>query len=499
MADVDGGDILIRIRGDASELEAEIGRAQGALGDLEGGADDTSSSLSSMGKTAGQLNTALKGMNRGGINAVAAGLSMVNPQAARLVRTLGAMRLLTGPLAIALGVLAAAFAAYKHEVDKAAEAAEQAQERIESFNDAFDTQAVIAEDLRNELRLIQGEIDKDGLAHEKRKTRIQAAGDAVVAAIDEQIEAQQKLIDEQEQERRVSVEQQAQVEALKQEMALLTQERRDAIEATESQIDAAEAIAEFNRELAASEEFLADKTRQRAAADREAAEAAKERAAANRQSIDALIADLNTVSAETGVAIDQTVAQLDAALNEVEMLALQDQEAIKGGIIESLGAVASLSSTLSDQMAEDNKKTALALFRTSQAAGLVQVAINTQVAISKALAQLGPVAGPVAAVGLGLAGAAQAAVIAAQPPPAHMGDPLAPDERRVSGRRVLATETVLDSATTRRMGGEDGLREAMRGGGGSQPVQVNLTYKHLDREIARLMRSNSRTRRAVRS
>ena len=36
MAEVDGGDIIIRIRGDASELEAEIGRAQGALGDLGG-------------------------------------------------------------------------------------------------------------------------------------------------------------------------------------------------------------------------------------------------------------------------------------------------------------------------------------------------------------------------------------------------------------------------------------------------------------------------------
>ena len=119
--------------------------------------------------------------------------------------------------------------------------------------------------------------------------------------------------------------------------------------------------------------------------------------------------------------------------------------------------------------------------------------------LTKALADLGPLAGTVAAVGIGLTGAAQAAAIAAQPPPAHMGDPLAPDERRVSGRRVLATEAVLDSATTRRLGGEDGLRAAMRGGSSAQPVQVNLTYKHLDREVARLMRSNSRTRRAVRS
>jgi hypothetical protein len=176
---------------------------------------------------------------------------------------------------------------------------------------------------------------------------------------------------------------------------------------------------------------------------------------------------------------------------------LKDQEAIESGVDASLSAVSSLSSTISNQLTEDNKKAALALFRTSQAAGLVQVAINTAIARTRALAELGPIAGPVAAVGITLAGAAQAALIAAQSPPAHMGDPLAPDERTVSGRRVLATETVLDSATTRRMGGEDGLREAMRGGDSSQPVNVNITYKHLDRDVARLMRSNSRTRQQM--
>ena len=334
-----------------------------------------------------------------------------------------------------------------------------------------------------------------------RRTRIQAAGDGVVKAIDAQIEAQQTLIKSTEVNTRVSNEQQAGIALLRVELARLNQERADAIEATESQIAAADAIAEVNRETAESEEFLAERTRQRAAADREATAAAKERAAANQEGIAQVTADLNAVASESGAVIDQTVAQLDSALNEAEALALKDQEAIQGGISDSLGAVASLSSTLSDELAEDNKKAALALFRTSQAAGIAQVAMNTQVAISKALAELGPVAGPIAAVGLGLAGAAQAATIAAQPAPAHMGDPLAPDERQVSGRRVLATEAVLDSATTRRMGGEDGLRQAMRGGGGGggQPVQVNLTYKHLDREVARLMRSNSRTRRAVRS
>lgn len=168
------GDILISIRGDASQLESEVFKAQGALDDLEGSADDTGGSLASMGKSAGQLNTAMKGLSRGGINAVASGISLINPQAAQLIRTLGAMRMLTGPLAVALGVLAAAFAVYKHEMERAAEAAEDAKSRLNGFNDALSDQIIITQDLNNEARMMRGEIDKEGLALEKRKTRIQA-------------------------------------------------------------------------------------------------------------------------------------------------------------------------------------------------------------------------------------------------------------------------------------------------------------------------------------
>jgi len=552
MAEVDGGDIIIRIRGDASELESEIGRAQGALGDLGAGADDTSGSLGSMGKTAGQLGGALKGMNRGGINAVAAGLGMVNPQAAQLVRTLGAMRLLTGPLAIALGVLAGAFALYKHEMDRAAEAAENAKKRIEEFNDAFADQAVIAEDLRAELRLINGEIDKDGLAHEKRRIRIQAAGDGVVKAIDAQIEAQQTLIKSTEVNTRVSDEQQAGIALLRLELARLNQERADAIEATESQIDAADAIAEFHRESKDAAEGHADAQGELSDSIDKASSSLHDQldflddfvdifdtgfAGSAPAGVDELVDRINALTesekellsvteqlnleqsaldaqfARGNVTIEQydtltgQITDKQAELSEetlgVEDAAKASEKALKlKGVQESIEATAELSGMLTEKLGEDSKKAALTMFRISKAAGLASIAISTAVGISKTIEEYGmtPI-GIAASVGVGLLGAAQAATVAATPAPAHMGDPLAPDERQVSGRRVLATEAVLDSATTRRMGGEDGLRQAMRGGGGGggQPVQVNLTYKHLDREVARLMRSNSRTRRAVRS
>jgi hypothetical protein len=53
----------------------------------------------------------------------------------------------------------------------------------------------------------------------------------------------------------------------------------------------------------------------------------------------------------------------------------------------------------------------------AKVAGLFEVAINTAVGISKSLAQLGPIAGAIAAVGVGIAGALQAAVIASKPLP----------------------------------------------------------------------------------
>ena len=52
MAETDGGDIVIRIRGDASDLEEAITRSQGAISGLESGADDAADVLGDMGSAA---------------------------------------------------------------------------------------------------------------------------------------------------------------------------------------------------------------------------------------------------------------------------------------------------------------------------------------------------------------------------------------------------------------------------------------------------------------
>ena len=70
MAEVDGGDILIRIRGDASDLEDAINRSQGAITGLESGADDAADVLGDMGSAAKKTKIDLKSMSSEGIGAM---------------------------------------------------------------------------------------------------------------------------------------------------------------------------------------------------------------------------------------------------------------------------------------------------------------------------------------------------------------------------------------------------------------------------------------------
>ena len=515
MSDIDGGEILFTMTGDATQLEAEVSRAQDALSGLESSAGDAGSGLGGMGESAGSAGKAISAMSRGGVNGLAAGLRQVNPMLGTSLTVFigmkraipgltgstitfsGAIKGLStalkglaaslGPIGIGLMAGAAAYSAinfaaskYEEEVDRLNKKLAESIKINEQLNTALGGLKSMEEAVATELAILSGALTEAEveLAEMNRKVDIQINKMlAAASAADVNAEAMERN------KAKIT----ARSEALKAENALLVESRQLTDWATSS-----------TGSNTAAQAANTAATEAQAAADKDAADAARERIAANEEGLAAFKAELDAVASESGAIIDRTVADLDKALTEVEQATIRDQEAIGQGISDTLTGVSSLSMTLANQVSEDNKKAAMALFRTSQAAGLADVAINTAVAITKALAQLGPIAGPIAAIGLTATGAAQAAMIAAQPPPAHMGDPLAPDERQVSGRRVLATEAVLDSATTRRMGGEDGLRAMMRSQASVEPVQVNLTYKHLDREVSRLMRSNSRTRRTMR-
>ena len=128
---------------------------------------------------------------------------------------------------------------------------------------------------------------------------------------------------------------------------------------------------------------------------------------------------------------------------------------------------------------ERRAKFAIMLFKMEKAASIAEIAMNTAEAVTKALTY-GPVLGPALAAVAGATGAAQMAVVAGQPAPQmqfHMGG-LAPDE---ANARVLRGEAILDRATVRRIGGEQGVRNLQQGGSGSVNTVVIQPFKHFGR------------------
>ena len=146
--------------------------------------------------------------------------------------------------------------------------------------------------------------------------------------------------------------------------------------------------------------------------------------------------------------------------------------------IKGISDFATAGLQLMEETGNKNKTLLNVLFRAQQAASLANIAMATAEAMTKALS-LGAAA-PLAQAAI-LAGAgAQAAVVLSQKPPLHMGgfvEKLGPQEQT---RTLLEGESVLDRATTRRIGGESGVR-ALQEGRLSQNVIVMNPFKHLDR------------------
>ena len=148
---------------------------------------------------------------------------------------------------------------------------------------------------------------------------------------------------------------------------------------------------------------------------------------------------------------------------------------------EVTGAILGMSDAMLTAALENgraNQKTIKTLFRMNQAASIADIAFNTAKAITAAMSYP-PVARAAmisAAVGTG---AAQTAVVMAQQPPQasfHMGG-MAPDEMPA---RVLTGEAVLDRATVRNIGGEQGVKQLQQGGMGGEVVVIQ-PFKHFGR------------------
>jgi hypothetical protein len=273
--------------------------------------------------------------------------------------------------------------------------------------------------------------------------------------------------------------------------------------------EAAKAAAEAEKERAAAAKKAEDEAAKAAEARRKAAEEilAITKAAEDSQKtqfdlelqrIDEEIARVNELTDITNDAAAQKAA-LDALQRQRNKTIFDEQKAqleklrdtqltFASTVAGSVGTTAQSIEQLLTNSGKITQRQAVNLFNLQKAAGVAEIAINTAVAITRALSVLGPIAGPVAAGFIGAAGAAQTAAVLSQPPPTFdiggmIGnlDPLRPGEKFV---RAQSGEAILDEATVQRLGGEQGIDRLQRGGSPSGQVVVVQAFKHFDKFVA---------------
>lgn len=140
---------------------------------------------------------------------------------------------------------------------------------------------------------------------------------------------------------------------------------------------------------------------------------------------------------DTWMGAAQSVQQ---AFSEIAAAELQQQEEViaKTQAARDAAAKAGKASEVKrlDAILEAEKKAGRTAFRADKAAKISQIAMNTATAITAALAQLGPIAGGVAAGAITAVGAIQAGIVAKQKSPYHTGGSVrAPDEVDIRARQ----------------------------------------------------------------
>jgi len=209
----------------------------------------------------------------------------------------------------------------------------------------------------------------------------------------------------------------------------------------------------------------------------------------------ALIDEEIAKAKEKGLATeDLTEAQREGALSlmRIDGQRLASVEALKHGIQEldtsqedlvetvastakayedAFGAAIDFVLSQNEVLTNAQRNGLLVLYRLQQAAAITSIIIDTAKGIMK-YAALGP-AGIPGGVAIGALGATQAAVVAATPPPFHVGG-IIPDGAGLAS--VLPGESVLTREATAKLGA-DGVRD-LNSGMGSPTLVIEQVYKH---------------------
>lgn len=217
------------------------------------------------------------------------------------------------------------------------------------------------------------------------------------------------------------------------------------------------------------------------------AKTAAAEAAVNTQLIDQ-IREQRAVEAEELEKAKQTLHERDLARAKE----LADHEAmLQRQRIAGAQAVATFAGGVSDLMmqrasanAEHDRRLALKQFKAGKAAAIAQATINGALAITTALAQLGPIFGTLAAGGIIAATAAQIGIISSQKPAFDRGGMIQggmmADQVPIN---ALPGEAVLSRGAVRAVGGQAGVDRLNRGESGAPQVVVVETYKHFGRFV----------------
>ncbi len=362
--------------------------------------------------------------------------------------------------------------------------------------------------ISTQMMIFKNELLK-GLQKEEFATRrIKAENDKTLSILKENIAAREELRQEQEEEdrrqerirqaREAAQKRRAELERI--QNALMESQKNSAQNIKTSQISLLEGEDKINAQYAMQVQKLEEKKDlllDEAIKAQDIARTQKEKSQAQQMEIEAgkaiaALTEEQTILEEKRL---KEVDELRAKLSEKEQKRLEQQEKkqkqlqkeriteIKEGIQASISGLQTFTTAgmeLMEATGTKNKTLLNVLFRANQAAAIANIAMSTAEAMAKALS-LGPAAPAAQAVILAGAAAQTGIVLAQQPPIAHMGGfikPLSPGEQT---RTVLEGEAVLDRATTRRIGGEAGVRALQEGRSGNQEVIVLSPYKHLDR------------------
>ncbi len=237
----------------------------------------------------------------------------------------------------------------------------------------------------------------------------------------------------------------------------------------------------------------------------EAVWAAQAETAARYRARDAELSRLASqqLVADTQAAAEATVAimqQRGAEIATIQQAQAQTQVEVANAAVSLFDTVLSAQINALQKGGKAERKQAMQLAVFQRANAVFGIALNTAVAITRALAELGPVAGGIAASGITATGLAQAAAVAAAPMPSFLRG----TDRPIDGARgepqnvtVHGGEVVLSSRSvdllTRLLGGGRGSDGAPSGGG-----PVLLDGRRVGDQLARQVRGGGRLARAVR-